>query len=80
MSDARAASDLFTYSGLNSRGEARSGAIGADSAVFVEERFNAGWRRLQVMRDGVCIGIIGRRGGRRAWWAETAARPEEEMS
>jgi hypothetical protein len=76
----KAAYTAVTYVGVDGRGTARTGTVQGDSETFVESRFAAGWRRLQLTRDGVCIGIIGRRGGRRIWWAEAGARPDPSAS
>ncbi len=66
----------FTYVGVDARGTARTGTASDKPEVFVESRFDAGWRRLEATRGGVCVGIIGRRAGRRIWWADASERGE----
>lgn len=62
---------LSAYRGTNERGTFVGGVFGEreNIAEAIRARFDRGWRRLTVARDGVEVGGIGVLDGRRRWWA-----------
>lgn len=63
-----------SYVGIDNRGGHHSGCTTVDDpAEFVRVRFDRGWSRLTVQRDGKIVAQIRRHPdtNRRIWWAES---------
>jgi len=61
-----------TFQGIDRKGVSAIGSVTDEVGPFVDARFRAGWRSLQVERAGEQVGGITVRDGRRVWWAENA--------
>lgn len=68
---------MTSFVGVNRRGRAVVGQLGprVDVAAWVEGRYRARWRRLEVHGPDQQLGGIHRSEdtGRRVWWAQLSA-------
>jgi len=74
--DRRVKTERFTFRGVNRNGRGSGGQFRTDLdnvGKFVKERYDAGWRKLNVTREaGDEVGGISNIDGEREWWVETA--------
>ena len=71
---------VLRYAGEDAGGVYRMGAREVDDPrAVLAEFWPRGWRSLDVTHDGRVVARIGKRKGRRVWWAE-AWMPTPYMS
>ena len=68
----RQIASMLAFRGVDRHGHGHVGRTTDAPAPFAEERFQAGWRSLTILRGAEEVGGIASVAGRRTWWAEVS--------